>query len=232
VNFGWALVGLRESLPPELRATKHRSLAPLNLAAARDAFARPGIALAVTVNFVLILSFTLLDQTFRYFTKDLFGMRAVDTGLVLMFVGVTAAGVQGVLMRPLSRRFDEPTLIRAGLVLQCAAFVGIAVSPSFGLVALFLSSGLLAVGNGLTQPSIPAYVSKRADVRAQGETLGTNQSAAALARVFGPALGGWIYGAYGPRSPYVTSAVGMFAATLLALALRSEPKARRSAELF
>jgi predicted MFS family arabinose efflux permease len=164
--------------------------------------------------------FTVLDQTFRYFTKDLFGMSALDTGLVLTLVGGTAAGVQGGLMRPLTRRYDEATLIRAGMLLQSMAFAGLATAPALGRVALYGASMLLAVGNGLTQPSIPAFISKRAHARAQGETLGTNQSAAALARMFGPALGGWLYGTFGARSPYVFGAAGMAIATAVALALQ------------
>src|SRR5262249_2980432 len=118
LNFAWAFFGLKESLSPENRSTKKRRLVPLDISAAREAFARPGIALAVCVNLVLILSFTVLDQTFRFFSKDLFDMTALDTGLVLTFVGVTAAVVQGGIIRPLAKRFDESTLIRAGLVLQ------------------------------------------------------------------------------------------------------------------
>lgn len=220
LNLGWALVGLKESLPPEMRSTKKRSLSPLDLAAARDAFARPGIARAVVVNFVLILSFTILDQTFRFFNKDMFGMSALDTGLVLGFIGVIAAGVQGGLVRRLAKKYDEAYLIRAGSFVQALAFAALAASPAFGKGALYFSGALLALGNGLSQPSISAFVSKRADPREQGATLGTNQSAASLARMFGPALGGMIYGSLGPRFPYVTSAIGMGLATLLALTLR------------
>ena len=220
-NLAWVFFRLRESLPPERRSTQKRSLAPLNVAAAREAFARPGIALAVLVNFVLILSFTVLDQTFRFFTEDRFGMSALQTGLVLCFIGVVAAGVQGGLIRPLAKRFDEAQLIRAGTAIQALAFAGLAASPSFGRGALYAAGGLLALGNGLTQPSVSAYVSKRADPRAQGGTLGTNQSAASLARVFGPAFGGWLYGAFGSRSPYVAGAVGMVIATGIALLLVS-----------
>jgi MFS family permease len=219
VNLAWVYFRLRESLPPDRRSTEKRSLAPLNFAAARDAFARPGIALAVLVNFVLILSFTVLDQTFRFFTQDRFGMTALETGLVLCFIGVVAAGVQGGLIRPLAKRFDEAKLIRAGTAIQALAFAGLAASPAFGRGALYAAGGLLALGNGLTQPSVSAYVSKRADPKAQGSTLGTNQSAASLARVFGPALGGWLYGSLGASSPYVAGAIGMVVATLVALFL-------------
>ncbi len=219
VNLAWVFFKLPESLPKDRRSTAPRSLAPLNLAAAREAFARPGIVNAVLVNFVLILSFTVLDQTFRFFTADRFAMTALDTGLVFCFIGLVAAGVQGGLVRRLATRFDESVIIRMGTAIQAVAFAGLAASPAFGRVALYAAGGLLAVGNGLTQPSVAAYVSKRADPQAQGATLGTNQSAAALARVFGPALGGWLYGSLGPSSPYVAGAIGMVLATVVALLL-------------
>jgi len=229
VNFTWAFFALKESLPPAKRSTKKRSLAPLNVAAARDAFARPGVAVAVAVNFVLILSFTILDQTFRFFNKDVFQMSTLDTGVLLGFVGVVAAVIQGGVIRPLAKRFEEAKLIRAGTALQGLAFAGLAASPSFGSRGvLWGSCALLAVGNGLTQPSIAAYISKRADPREQGATLGTNQSAASLARMFGPALGGFLYGALGARWPYVTSAIGMAVATLVAFMLQRKTSTQTS----
>jgi predicted MFS family arabinose efflux permease len=71
----------------------------------------------------------------------------------------------------------------------------------------------------MTQPSVSSFISRRADPEEQGATLGTNQSAASLARMLGPSLGGWLYGALGPRSPYLFSALGMALAMLLALGL-------------
>lgn len=222
VNFAWAFFGLRESLPLDRRATGRRSLAPFDIAAARDALARPGIGIAVLVNFVMILSFTILDQTFRFYNSDLFSMNALDTGLVLTFIGVVAAGVQGGLIRPLSRRFEEAVLIRVGAFIQSFAFAGFVLAPSVGRVGLYVACFFLALGNGLTQPSVSSYVSRRADPKAQGSTLGTNQSFSALARMFGPGLGGFLYGSFGPRSPYVVSAVGMAIAGVVAIALHRQ----------
>jgi MFS family permease len=219
VNFLWTYVGLKESLPPEKRAKEKRSLSPLDLSAARDAFARPGVAIAILVNFSITLSFTVLDQTFRFFNKDIFQMSPLDTGLVLAFIGVVAALVQGGLIRPLSKRFDEAALIRVGTGIQSIAFGCIAASPSFGRPLLYTGGALLALGNGMTQPSVGAFISRRADPRAQGATLGTNQSAASLARMFGPGLGGWLYGMFGPRSPYVAGAIGMALAMIVAFGL-------------
>ena len=220
VNLLWVAAKLPESLPPERRSQATRSLAPLNIAAAKDAFARAGVAQAVLVNFILVLSFTVLDQTFRFFTADNFAMTATGTGLVLCFIGVVAALVQGGLIRPLAKRYDESKLIVGGTTIQAFAFAALALSPRFGNTGLYLAGAMLAIGNGMTQPSVAAYVSKRADPTAQGATLGTNQSAAALARVFGPALGGWLYGELGSSSPYWTAGGGMVLATLIALSLR------------
>lgn len=222
VNLAWVALGLVESLPPERRKKgASRRLAPLDPAAMQRAFRLPGVLVAVTVNFLLLLAFTILDQTFAFFCFAGFGIDERGTGLVLAFIGVLAAVVQGGVLRPLSRRFPDTALLRVGVFLQMVAFATLAMSPAWGRWALFAGGGLLAVGNGLSQPSIAAYVSKAAPAEDQGNTLGTSQSFAALARTFGPALGGWLYGSFGERVPYAVSAAGMLVALALSTALRA-----------
>jgi hypothetical protein len=48
--------------------------------------------------------------------------------------------------------------------------------------------------------------------------------------VFGPALGGWLYGSLGSRSPYVAGAIGMVIATIIAMFLvaSTAPAAQRN----
>src|SRR5439155_15914678 len=114
----------------------------------------------------------------------------------------------GGLLRPLSHRLDDRLLMRAGALAQAAAFAGLAAAGGSGSrLALYASGGLLAFGNGLTQPSTSAFISRRAPPERQGGTLGTNQSFASLARTFGPATGGWLYGSLGPSAPYGAAAV-------------------------
>lgn len=229
VNLAWTYFGLRESLPAESRSKSKRRLSPLDWDATLRTLARPALGRAVLVNFMTVASFTILDQTFRFFTKDLFQMTQRDTGLVLAAVGITAALVQGGLVRQLSKRVSELVLLRAGLVIQVLAFASLASAPELGLPGLWVGSVLLAIGNGLSQPSGSAYLSKRASASEQGEVLGTNQSFASLARTIGPALGGYLYGYVGLRWPYLASAFGMAAAVLVALTLRDDhaPSARQ-----
>src|SRR5271166_5326452 len=147
-NLVWVLVGVPESLPVENRArVPRRGLSPLNVTAMREAFDLPGVGLAVAVNFIVVLSFTNLDQTFTFFCGDLFGIDERGTGYVLAFIGVVAAAVQGGLVRPLSRRFDEATLIRVGALLQAVAFAGlVAAGTAASRALLYASGGLLALG--------------------------------------------------------------------------------------
>jgi DHA1 family tetracycline resistance protein-like MFS transporter len=223
INLAWVVLGLAESLPRERRATApRRKLTPLNVQATREAFALDGVALAVAVNFLVVVSFTNLDQTFTFFCGDLFGIDERGTGYVLAFIGVVAAAVQGGLVRPLARRFTEVALMRSGTLVQAVAFAGLVRAGTTGSPgSLYVSSALLALGNGLTQPSTLAFISRRAPADRQGATLGVNQSFASLARTFGPAAGGWLYANVGPRAPYASASIGMIIALALAAGLRN-----------
>jgi len=231
VNLALAIVTLPESLPPAARGRSVRRLSPLDLGQLRAAFALPGVGQAMAINFLMIFWFAGMEQTFRLFTEDAFGMSDRGTGAILGLVGLVSATVQGGLISRLSRAFGEARLVRGGLVFQAAAFALLGACPrmgTFALPGLFAAAGLIAFGNGLVTPTLPAYVSRRAGATAQGSTLGSLQSASALARVMGPAAGGLLYQLLAPSAPYYLGAAGMVAAALLALGLTATPAAHKS----
>jgi MFS family permease len=218
VNVVWVLAGVRESLAPEnRRASKRRSA--LDPDALRRVATDPMLVRVIAVNFVLILSFSSFEQTFRFLNKDAFGMNLRATGLLLAFVGIVAVAVQGGFVRAIGRTIDESILVRVGALLQVLAFASVAASPLFGKWMLWAGGGVLAIGNGLSQPGISAYVSNRAAKHEQGTILGVNQSASSLGRVFGPAMGGFLYGRFGMQSPFLVAAFGMAIATIIATTL-------------
>jgi len=221
LNLLLALRNLPESLPPAARGQRVRRAVPLDVAAFREAVHTPGVGAAVAINFIFILWFAGMEQTFRLFTADRFGMSDAATGRVFGIVGVVSAAFQGGVVPRLAPRIGEARLVRDGLVVMAAAFALLGLSPLFGsagLVALYLAAGLIAAGNGMTQPALPAYASRRARADAQGLTLGTLQSAAALARAVGPLLGGALYAAVDPGAPYLVGAAGLLAAGIIAVA--------------
>jgi len=222
INLLWVFLGVPESLPAQRRSRKRSPRhAPLDFSGARRTLALPGVAVAVAVNFVGVVSFTNLDQTFTFYCGDRFGIDERGTGFVLAFIGVVAALVQGGLMRPLSKRLSEIALIRGGTIVQASAFAALVAAGSVHSRGLLYAAGAwLAVGNGLTAPSVPAFISRRTPPDSQGAALGTNQSVASLARTFGPAMGGFLYANVGPKGPYVAASIGMVFAFFLALRLR------------
>jgi DHA1 family tetracycline resistance protein-like MFS transporter len=221
LNLLLAFRNLPESLPAAARGKRVRRAVPLDLGAFRESVHTPGIGAAVFINFMFILWFAGMEQTFRLFTADRFDMSDAATGRVFGLVGLVSAVIQGGLVGRLARRFGEGRLVQGGLGIQAAAFALLGLSPLFGgagKLALYLAAALIAAGNGLTQPSLPAFASRRASADNQGMTLGTLQSASALARALGPLVGGVLYATVAPAAPYFAGAIGLLAAGVIALA--------------
>jgi len=221
INVALAWRFLPESLPAERRGAHLRRLSPFDASRYRAAARFPGTSVAMALNFVVILSFAAMEQTFRLFTADTFQMSDADTGYVLGFVGLVLIVVQGLLLRPLSRAFGERSLLRAGVSIQSLGFAALALTPRFDSVGpLYVAMGVIAFGSALTSPSLSSFVSKCSDAQSQGVVLGVLQSAGAFARVCGPATGGVLYQTVGHSAPYVAASLGMALAGILSLRLR------------
>jgi MFS transporter, DHA1 family, tetracycline resistance protein len=221
INLLLAFRTLPESLPPERRGLVVRRASPIDLRAFRQAVAVPGIGAAVAINFIALLWFAGMEQTFRLFTADRFGMSDAGTGRIFGVVGIVSAAVQGGIVPRLVPRAGEARLVRTGLVVQAIAFAMLGLSPLMGGAAragLWTAAALIALGSGLQSPCLPAYVSRRAAETGQGTTLGALQSAGALARSVGPLVGGALYAVVAPGAPYLVGAAGFGLAALLALA--------------
>jgi MFS transporter, DHA1 family, tetracycline resistance protein len=229
VNFVMALFFLPESRPPVSAGAERpgppapsRRVAPLDPEALRLARRTPGVALALAVGFSVTFWFSGMEQTFRLFTEDAFGMSVAATGRLFGVVGIVTAIVQGALIHRLTLRFGEVSLVRAGAGVLGAGLGLIACSPGLGPLgrpAMVVGSCTLALGYGLVTPSLSSYASRQAGREVQGAVLGVLQSGSALARALGPAMGGLLYQFLGMRAPYGVGALGMFAAALLALRL-------------
>jgi len=207
INLGWIYLGLPESLPPERRSARGRSLSPLNREALRATFGNPVLAPAILINFLMVLAFSLMEQTYPFMAQDAFGLDERGIGMLFMFMGIVAALTQGGLVRRLSGRVPESSMIRGGVALQGLAFTGLLLSPSVGSALLWGASAALAIGNGMAQPNMAAYVSRHADPSRQGEALSTNQSMSAMGRVLGPGIGGALYQSVSMQAPFALGAV-------------------------
>ena len=230
LNFALALRNVPESLPVERRGARVRSSRPFDLSGLKRTLLVPGVWPVLLVNFMALLAFSGMEQTFALFTEDGFGMGEKPTGRILGFVGMMLVIVQGGLIKPLSKKFGEALLIRAGTAIEALAFFLMGMSPDLmggSLTVLLIAAGGIAIANGLINPSIPSYASKCSDAANQGTTLGALQSLGALARVLGPLAAGILYENFGYAPMFSTLSAVLVVGALFALALRL-PLARRA----
>jgi DHA1 family tetracycline resistance protein-like MFS transporter len=210
-----ALIGvlflLKESLAAERRAAGARRG---RVEAVRRALNRPVLARLVLIFFFLILAFAGMESTFAIWALGQFGWGPRPVGYVFAFVGILSAVLQGGLIGRLATRFGEERLVLAGLALLG---FGLLLMPfARGLDWLLPALAALAIGMGLTQPSLTALVSRRAGGEEQGEVLGVTQSASSLSRVLGPIAAGWFFASFGRASPFWWEAALVAAALCLA----------------
>jgi MFS family permease len=74
---------------------------------------------------------------------------------------------------------------------------------------------LLALGQALNTPALQSMISRSTAAAEQGSVLGVSQGFSSLARVIGPATGGYLFGR-NPAYPFWFGAVLMVLAFLLA----------------
>jgi DHA1 family tetracycline resistance protein-like MFS transporter len=224
INLTIALFGLPESLSPELRrGAAARGGSWLGLSDLRTV-ARGGPLRGLMLLFFLVMfCFSMMETTLALFCQERFGFGVRETSWLFVFVGVVLVVVQGGLLGWLVRRFGERSLILSGIVLMALGLALLPlkpVGPKLGF--LLLSLLLLAVGQGMHNPSSLGLLSRLTDERSQGGTIGLSRSFGALARTLGPAAGTWIFGAFGAGWPFWTAGGLMLVALLVAVGVLRE----------
>jgi len=213
--FGMVLFLLPETADPEARREARRH--PLNLASLAEALSHPLLGVCLIVVLFVVFAFSNFEATFSQLLHLKFELGKRGVSWFFVYVGVLAAIVQGGLAGRLARRFGEQRLIVAGTFLSFLAlgFLPYTRSPA-GMMA-FLA--LLAVGQGITSPSLSSLTSKLVAKDEVGGVMGIYQSMSSLGRIAGPFWGELIYGLAGYHWPYRTGSVFMLAACLLAAVL-------------
>ncbi len=154
----------------------------------------------ILLSFLVIFAFAAMEVTFAMWARRQFAWGPLQVGYVFTFVGVISATMQGGLVGRLVKRHGEARLLTTGLA---AILLGLLILPAAtGVTLLLAATGLLAVGLGLTQPSLNSLISRRARSDEQGEVLGVNQS---VGEVFGRA------------APFLAGAALMAVALILAV---------------
>lgn len=213
MNLFVAFFGLPESLPPELRGRTVRG-AWFGWSDLRAVWRDSPLRGLMLLFFLVMFCFSMMEATLALFCQQRYGFGVRQTSWLFVFVGVILVVVQGGLLGRLVRRYGERSLILSGIVLMA---VGLAILPMSQLWVLLVSLGLLAVGQGVHNPSSLGLLSRLTDKGSQGSTIGLSRSFGALARALGPAAGTFIFGAAGAAWPFWTAGGLMVVALFIAL---------------
>ncbi|OGX41740.1 MAG: hypothetical protein A3C53_08685 [Omnitrophica WOR_2 bacterium RIFCSPHIGHO2_02_FULL_68_15] len=213
---------LPESLPPERRVRTFHVAGARSLDLAPPA--RRRLACTLGAYFLTTVAFSLLTATYPLFTNRRFGYGPSENGYLFATQGFLAAIVQGGLLGWLIRHSSDKTMTVVGVV---GLGVGLVILPFNGTAAALLATtAALAVSHGLVASTLNGLASRTVGAAVQGRVMGLMQSAASLARIVGPVLGGWLLhhdavtlAAHFGQTPYWAGAGLLLAALALALAL-------------
>ncbi|OUL25683.1 MFS transporter [Nostoc sp. 106C] len=215
LTFAFGFFALPESLPRNRRRREAIAFKELNpFKVIESALATVTIRRFLLAGFVISFALSGLQTNFVLFTYVRFNLGAQQNGEFFAYIGIVSVLAQGLLTRPLLKRFNEQRLTIAGLVLMMLGFVGIALAPAVWM--LYPAVTLVAVGGGMAEPTLTSTISNRVSPSQQGSILGASQALESMALILGPIWAGLTFDYLGANIPYWTGAGWLAIAALLA----------------
>ena len=208
LSFLLVLLLLPESRPNRQAATK-QSLRWQDL---RQVLSSPAGLLLLLI-FIMSFGLANFQGIIGLYAVDKFSFNTGQVGALWMVIGAVLILGQGGLTGPLTRRFGELPLIRAGLAGGAAGFVLISLAVDF--TTLLLALGFFTLTLALIGPALNAYISQFAGEH-QGAVMGLNSAASSLGRVIGPLLAGPLFD-LNVEYPLWSGAATLLAGAVLAL---------------
>lgn len=183
---------------------------------------QPQVGVIFVLYFVYSFGFTQMEVTLAQLIGHRFGLDIQHSYWLFAWVGILGAVVQGGLIGRLSRRFGERILASAGILMVTVSLAAISYVPAVSWLVAALA--LLAVGSGISTPSMTALVSRLTPSAEQGATFGALQSISSIARIAGPVVAQLLYrkGEH-VHAPYLLATAAGVVGFLLSLRLFSRP---------
>jgi DHA1 family tetracycline resistance protein-like MFS transporter len=181
----------------------------------------------VQVFFLSTFAFAAMEWTLTLFLMAQLRLTREATYQVFAFVGIVIALVQGGLVGRLAKKGNEARLIAAGTLLMATGLALLPTAHSLGPLLAVLA--LLAIGSGISTPSVNSLASKLAGAEEHGATLGVTQGFSSLGRAMGPVFGGRLFG-LGIAYPFLAGGGLMLVAFLLSLRLMGRRRSAVTAE--
>ncbi len=184
LNGLYGIFVLPESLPKERRrAFNWKRANPVS--ALRGLAALKGVGLLVVVLALAGLAQFMLHTSWVLYAKFKFGWGPGQVGWSLFAVGIVSATSQGLLLKPLLKRFAPQRIALVGMVVGACAYLGYGLATEGWMIYFVLLLGLIS---GTAPAAFQSIVSNAADARTQGQTMGSVASLNSLMAVMAPVL--------------------------------------------
>ena len=203
---------LPESLPQSDRSPRTTDQPIFDLRAWWKALFSP-IGSLLTLTFLVTGGLMIFYGILGLYGLERFGYGTSEVGVIFTVLGLVSAIGQGLLVGPLTKRFGDPTVIKAGFLLSAVSMLTVMLAGQYTL--LLVTIGLFSLANALLIPSITSLTSKRATLN-QGVTMGLSNSFVSLGRIFGPTLGGLAFDLHWGL-PFVSASFVMLIGFLVSL---------------
>src|SRR5690606_37157089 len=122
-----------------------------------------------------------LQTNFPLYSNARFDWYPAENSYFYLYVGLCGVLVQGVLVARLQARLGESKLVPAGLICMGLGLAGMAFALNAWMI--FPAVAIVALGTGISIPSLTALVSLRLPEHEQGRLMGGNQTLLALTNV-------------------------------------------------
>lgn len=184
VNWLYGFFVLPESLPPEKR--RKMELRRMNPIASLQGLSRlKGVGPLVLVLALSSLAQFMLHTSWVLYTKFKFGWGPGQVGWSLLAVGIVSVISQGVLLRPLLKRFTPQRLAVVGMTSGVIAFLGFGLVTEGWMMYVVIAGNLLG---GVAAAAMQSIISNATDATHQGQTMGAVSSLNSLMAVCAPII--------------------------------------------
>jgi MFS family permease len=191
---------------------------PSRWAVIGNALSTPAISRLMLVTFLAGCAFNGTEYVFGLWTQARFAWGPQQVGSAFAVVGVVAAINQIFLTGRLSRKYGEARMLAAGMALTMV-FTALQTF-STGAIAVVTFLAVAAFGQSVAWPNVSALISRNVDWQHQGQYLGLNNAVGASARLVGPSIAAFSFSNLGVNAPFLTSALLVMPAILLAYGAR------------
>ena len=185
VNWCYGFFVLPESLPlDKRRAFEWKRANPV--AALRGLAALKGVGPLVAVIALSGLAQFMLHMVWVLYTKFKFGWGPGQVGWSLLVVGVVSVLGQGVLLKPLLKRYTPQRVAVMGMASASLAYFSYGLATEGWMVFVVIGFNVLG---GVASAALSSIVSNAASATTQGQTMGAVSSLSSLMAVIAPLIG-------------------------------------------